>query len=57
MASLLNEVYRKSKHRNVSRKKILLIMLKIYMLPFTQEEISLKIAQMLKPAGTKPGWI
>lgn len=53
MASLLNEVYRKSKAQECKPKEDIVNYVKDLYAPFTQEEISLKIAQMLKPAGTK----
>ncbi|MFR1236294.1 MAG: amidophosphoribosyltransferase [Barnesiella sp.] len=53
MASLLNEVYRKSKAQEYKPKEDIVNYVKDLYAPFTQEEISLKIAQMLKPAGTK----
>lgn len=53
LASLLNEVYRKSKAQECKPKEDIVNYVKDLYAPFTQEEISLKIAQMLKPAGTK----
>lgn len=49
MASLLNEVYRKSKAQECKPKEDIVNYVKDLYAPFTQEEISLKIAQMLKP--------
>lgn len=53
MASLLDEIYRKSKAQEHKPKEEIVNYVKDLYTPFTQEEISLKIAQMLKPAGTK----
>ncbi len=53
MAHIIDEVYRKSaEQRNKPKEEIVNYVKEIYA-PFTDEEISSKIAQMLTPPGTK----
>ena len=52
MGSLLTEVYEKSKKQQFLPKEKIVNYVKNIYAPFSQEEISLKIAEMLTPTGT-----